>query len=332
MEVSPELKKVVDGAKAEGTLTIEAPPALLGGPDAVAAAADWMKREFGVSVRWNFTPNPYFPVLIAKIFTEMQAQQKSSTDAFIGAANSVQPMLDRGLFREIAWQELLPGRITPEIAEANGKALRVLSRFPGILYNKQQLPAIAQVNSMYDLLKPEFRGKIATNPFLNGFEVLIANWGYDKTADYVSKFSTQISGLVQCGSGERIASGEVLALALDCAGVEQTQPRFKELLSLQIVPDSAQRQYLYLTIPRNAASPNAGILYGLFFSTPEGQAWLRNRNNGDLDSYPESMQRGTVDEAEKRGIRFTNFNLDWAGKNSGVFSQLSGLIKLIQTK
>lgn len=332
MEMSPELKKIVDGARTESTLTIEAPPALLGGPDAVAAATDWMKREFGITVRGNFTPNPYFPVLIAKIYTEMQAQQKSSTDAFIGAANSIQPMLDRGLFREIAWQTLLPGRINSGIAEEKGKALRILSRFPGVLYNKQQLPEIAQVNSMYDLLKPEFHGKLTTNPFLNGFEVLIANWGHDKVTEYVTKFSTQISGLVQCGSGERIASGEILALALDCAGVEQTQPRFKDLLGLQIVPDSAQRQYLYLTIPTNAANPNTGILYGLFFSTPEGQAWLRNRNNGDLDIYPESTQRGKVADAEKKGIKFTNFDLDWAAKNSAVFPQMSGLIGLIQKK
>ena len=332
MEMNSELKKVVEGAKAEGTLTVEAPPSLLGGPDGVTAATDWMKREFGITVRANFTPNPYFPVIIAKIYTELQAKQKSSTDFFIGAANTVEPMLDRGIFREIAWQALLPGRITPEIAEANGKALRVVSRFPGILYNKQQLPEIVQVNSMYDLLKPEFRGKITTNPFLNGFEVLIGSWGYDKTADYVTKLSTQISGLVQCGSGERIASGEVLALALDCAGVEQTQPRFRNILGLQIVPDSAQRQYLYLTIPTNAADPNAGILYGLFFSTPEGQAWLRDRSGGDLDSYPESTQRGMIDDLEKNGVKFTNFDLDWAAKSRNVPTQLSALIKLIQKK
>ena len=182
---------------------------------------------------------------------------------------------------------------------------------------------------MVDLLKPEFHGKIATNPFLNGFEVLLANWGYDKTADYVTKFSTQISGLVECGSGERIASGEVLALALDCAGVQQTEPRFKNILELHIVPDIAQRQYLYLSIPTNAADPNAGILYGLFFSTPEGQAWLRSRNGGDLDNYPDSTQRGMVEENEKKGVKFMNLNLEWAAQNKDIPTQLFTLIKLV---
>src|SRR5687767_6949844 len=38
IEMTPELKKVVDGARSEGTLTLESPPDLLGGPDGVAAA------------------------------------------------------------------------------------------------------------------------------------------------------------------------------------------------------------------------------------------------------------------------------------------------------
>src|SRR5262249_27238882 len=156
--------------------------------------------------------------------------------------------LSSGIFRQISWTKLLPGRVTPEIAEANGLALRVSSRFPGILYNKQTSPEIGKIASLNDLLKPEFKGKFSTNPDLAGFDVLIGNWGYDKAADYIGKFVAQLGGVVPCGSGERIASGEVQALALDCAGTEQNQPRFKDFLALYIVPDAAQRRYNYLTI------------------------------------------------------------------------------------
>jgi len=94
----------------------------------------------------------------------------------------------------------------------------------------------------------------------------------------------------------------------------------------------AQKQYLYVTIPTNAASPNAAILYGVFFSTPEGQAWIRNRYEGDLDSYPESTQRGRIADLEKSGVKFATPNIDWAAKNRQIEAQLIALIKLIQRK
>ena len=42
LEMTPELRKVVDGARAEGKLTVESPPSLMGGGDAVKEAADWI--------------------------------------------------------------------------------------------------------------------------------------------------------------------------------------------------------------------------------------------------------------------------------------------------
>ena len=99
IEMTPELKKVVDGAKAEGTFTVEAPPTLLGGAEGVAAARDWMNREFGITLRGNHTPNPVFQVVISKIYTEMQAKQRASSDVFIGGVSQTEPMLDRGIFR-----------------------------------------------------------------------------------------------------------------------------------------------------------------------------------------------------------------------------------------
>ena len=89
----------------------------------------------------------------AKLFTEMQSNQKASSDAFTATAVQITPMLDRGLFQSVEWSKLLPGRITPNIVEADGRALRVLTQMPGILYNKQKLPEVAKITAMEDLLK-----------------------------------------------------------------------------------------------------------------------------------------------------------------------------------
>ena len=329
LEMTPELKQVVDAARSEAKLVVESPPGFMGGGDSVKAAADWMKKEFGLSIAVAWTPNPSTRIVIARTYTEQQAGQKATSDTFMASAEQIEPMLDKAIFRSIAWQKLMPQRIMPENVEADGRALRLVTRLPGILYNEQLFPQIGQIKSMYDLLQPEFRGKFATTPFLAAFDGFVERLGHDKSVDYVQKLGGQVSGLIECGSGERIASGEVLALVLDCAGTEQYQDRFKDLLGLHIVPDAALRRYQYLTIPVNAANPNVATLFGLYLTSEEGQAANRARRDGDLDTYPDSVQRKAVAEIEKQGRQFTNITLEWTAQHQDVAGELRGLIKLI---
>lgn len=329
-EMTPELRQVIDGARAEGKLIVESPPNLMGGGSSVKEAADWIKREFGITLDTAYTPNPNNRGQAGKLYAEFQAHVKASTDAFLAAAVPIEALLDTGLFRPVAWPALMPGRITPQIAEADGRALRILTRIPGILYNRQADPQMAGVQSMDDLLTPAFKGKFATTPDLGGLDGFVARIGYDKSVVYFTALAQQISGIVPCGSQERIASGEVLALALDCAGTAQTQDRFKNILALRIVPDAAFRRYQYLAIPAHAPDPNAGILFGLYLSSSEGQAANRDRRrDGDLDSYPDSVPSAALAEAEKEGVKFGDIDIAWAREHHDMANQIENLIKII---
>ena len=44
--------------------------------------------------------------MVSRIFTEMQAGQKASTDVYYGTAVQLAPFLSRGLFRKVAWTVL----------------------------------------------------------------------------------------------------------------------------------------------------------------------------------------------------------------------------------
>ena len=262
---------------------------MLAGPEGVKAAVAWIKSEFGLEIDGRWSPDPAFAQQAAKIFTEMQSGQKASSDVYTATAVQITPMLSRGLFEKFEWQKLLPGRITAEIVEADGRALRVLTQTPGILYNKKLLPQVADIKSMTDLLKPEFKGKFTTTPYLAGYDVLLSPevWGVEKTKDFITKMSDQISGLLLCGAQERIASGEHLALALDCAGAEHNRTRYADVLGLHVVPDNAQRRYTYITIPKNAANPNTAVLFALYMSTPAGQQFVWDAAGFNLDTYSE---------------------------------------------
>ncbi len=328
----PELKAVIDGAKQEGALSLQYAENIMGGTQGAQVAQAGIKQMFGVSLDVNFTPGPSFAPMASKLYTEMQAGQKASTDVYNGTAVQVYPFLARNLFRKVDWTKLYPGRITPQIAEADGRALRIVTALPGVLYSARTAPEFGKVVTMADLLKPEYKGKLFTTPYLAGFDVLVADsvWGYAKTSEYVGKLSAQVGGLVPCAATDRIAAGEVPALAIDCAGSEQNLPRYRGALGHVIIHDAAARRYNYLCIPENAAHPNAGILFALYASSPEGQKAIPLELFGiDLDDYPETQTHARVTALEKEGVKFQDVTIDWWGSQKNIEADLKKLIAQI---
>lgn len=329
---SPALQQVIDGARKEGALTLQYGDAILGGSEGAQIAAAGIKAMFGVDLQVSFHPGPSFAPMASKLFTEMEAGQKASTDVYNATAVELDPYLDRGLFRSVPWTTLYPERITPVIAEADGRALRVVTATSGILYNKNIGADFAQVHEMSDLLKPEYKGRLETEPYLAGFDVLVANgvWGYDKTAAFVKQLSSQVGGLVRCGATEQIASGEIPALAMDCGGNEQNLPRYKDVLAHNIIRDAAMRRFNYICIPVNAAHPNAGILFALYVSSPEGQRKIQYSLYGtDLDTYPDAISHATTAALEQQGVKFQDVTTAWWNSHPEIDNDLQKLIKII---
>jgi ABC-type Fe3+ transport system substrate-binding protein len=264
--------------------------------------------------------------------TEMQAGQPASTDLYNGTAVEVTPQLSKGLFRKVPWTELYPGRITREIAEADSRALRIVTKIPGILYNKNVAPQFAKADKVSDLLKPEFKGKLYTTPYLAGFDVLVGKdvWGYEKTENFIKQYAENIGGLVACAGVDRIASGEIPALALSCSGSEAHLPKYGGVLAESVLLDIASRRFDYLCVPTNAAHPNAAILFALYASSPEGQMKILHDGFGtELDTYPDTPSHQQIVGLEKEGAKFIDVTTDWYGSHPGIEDDLGKLIKIV---
>ena len=298
-------------------------------------AQEGMKKMFGLDLSVEWVPGPAFAPLAAALYQEKQAGQAASGDVYVGTPIQITPYLERGLFQAVDWVKLMPGRIAPELVEGDGKALRFMTFLPGINYNVKVATWVPQIKVLDDLLKPEYKGKFVTTPFLAGFDVLLADpkWGAKKTEEFVRKLSGQIAGLLGCEGEDRIASGETPALAIDCSGGSQNRLRYrgKGILDTHIVSDLAQRRYAYLTVPSHAAHPNAAILYTLYISSPEGQekvVW--DLYGQDLDLYPGSRSAKKVRELQGKGVNFTDVNIDWWKTNQGVEKDHLELTKIIR--
>ena len=337
IEITPELAKIIEGAKKEGRLQLRSTTSVNGAADGAKVTQDGIKRMFGVELSVEWVPGPAFAPLAAALYQEKQGGQPASGDVFVATPIQITPYLDRGLFQPVDWAKLMPSRIKPEYVEGDGKAIRFMTFLPGINYNVKVATWVPEIKVLEDILKADYKGKFVTTPFLAGFDVLLADpkWGRNKTDEFVRKMSTQIAGLLGCEGEDRIASGETPALVIDCSGGSQNRLRFrgKGILDTHIISDVAQRRYAYMTIPAHTPHPNAAILYTLYLSSPEGQEKVVWDYYGwDLDLYPGSHAGQRVRELQAKGINFTDVNIDWWKTNQGIAKDHLELTKLIRER
>jgi ABC-type Fe3+ transport system substrate-binding protein len=337
VKINPDLAKVIEGAKKEGKLVIRSTTSVNGGAASLKVAEAGIKTMFGVDIDIQWVPGPPFAPLAAALYQEKQAGQPASGEVYVATAVQIVPYLTRGLFLQVDWAKLYPDRITPQMVEGDKRALRYMTGFPGINYNVKAAAWVPEIKVISDVLKPQYKGKFVTTPFLAGFDVMLADskWGDKKTEDFIRGMSKQISGMIGCEAEDRIASGETPALVLDCMGGSQNRLRFrgKGILDTHIISDMAQRRYSYVTIPAHSAHPNAAILYTLYLSSPEGQEKVVFDYYGsDLDLYPGSHAEKRVKEQLAKGVKFTDVNVDWWKTNQGVAKEHVKLIKIIRSR
>jgi len=335
--MTPELAKVVKTAEAEGTISLRSTNTVFAGPEGAKFAQDAINKTFGTHLTVAWTPGPAYGPLAAILYQEKLAGQKSSTDVYTTTAVQMTPYLDKDLFRVVDWAKLMPSRINPNMVEAEGRALRFQTVLPGILYNRKAAPWVSSIETTADLLKPELKGKFYTTPFLAGFDVLLANdvWGVPKTEDFVRRLSPQLAGLAGCEATDRIASGEIPALVVDCSGgaVNRLKYRGKGILANHVIRDMAQKREDYLAIPVNAPHPNAAILYTLYVMTHEGQErMVYDLFGDDLYDFPDSHIHREADALAAKGIKFIDVTFDWWRAHPGLDKANAALAKLVRQR
>jgi ABC-type Fe3+ transport system substrate-binding protein len=332
-EMNAALKELAAAATKEGALTLGWSPATLGGPQGAARYQAAMNKAFGSNVHINYLPGPDMARMVNQLVTEFSARQKAHVDIMLAAAPQIVPVLKANFMEPVDWRRYLPARITPEMVELDGQIIRVVTGLTGVTYNSAMAPM--PPTTLQDFLKPEWKGKIASTPYAAGFDVLLAEdvWGKEKTVNYVRALSQQVTGLIRCGEAERIATGEYLALVMDCTGQDALQWQEKGAPLAQLLPlDAAQRRHYYFAMPRNAQHPAAAKLFTLFLLTEEGQKLAYDTWKTDLDLFPGSKMGKTVADLEKRNVKFKEVTVDWYSRHPEIDAGKSELIKIITTK
>jgi ABC-type Fe3+ transport system substrate-binding protein len=333
-QFSPELQKVIAGAKTEGKLSLIWSPTTIGGSAGAKRFQDGINKMFGTNIQITFTPGPSMPGVGNQLAAEKQAGRPASTDVYLAYSRTMALLHKLDLFEPVEWQKLLPGRITDANVEDNGALIKIVTALPGILYNTQLAPS--KPTALTDFLKPEWKGKIASTPYAANFDILAAKseWGPEKAIDYAKKLSPQLAGLIRCDAVDRVATGEFLALVMTCTGNEAiaVQEKGGPVDHVQ-ARDLVIKSFFYFGVPRHSANPNAAKLFVTYSMTPEGQALMWDVWQSDLDLFPGTHTAKAVEATEKAyNVKLQNLDMAWQLANLDDQQAWDEIVKIFTTR
>jgi iron(III) transport system substrate-binding protein len=291
-----------------------------------------MNRMFGTNIQVSFSPGRSMAATSAKIRAEAAAGQPATSDVYLGSSPFILPLVQRKVLKPYPWTKMLPGRITPAMVEGNGTAVRMATGLGGVTYNTKLAPM--KPTRISDFLDPVWKGKIASTPYAASFDILTAEgvWGPKKTEDFVRRLSKNIRGLIRCGEGERVATGEVVALVMDCSGQSAVQWAQRGAPVAQLLdPEAAVKRQFYLGVPKNSARPNAAALYSVFMMTREGQDIVWETWRLDSDLFAGSNINKQVVEMEKKGAKFAEGSIEFAAAHPEVNGLKAKLVKILKS-
>lgn len=298
-----ELEKVIEGAKKEGVMKVLWTEGHFGGDVGLQAMLDAMNRKFGTNVELQFTQGRSFPANLGRLTQEYKANQKSSTDIFLGSGSHMMSGLKTGMLSKVNWEALIerPAPNDPIFDRVNpeGVGVAVVSRVVGIVYNKNLVKGDDIPTSIEDVLNPKWKGQIATTPYVTGFYQFAAPdvFGEKFMTDYVTRLKPQIGGFISCNSLDKVASGEFAMLIFDCGRDATLRYKRRGAPLDHAVPKEVVRDnVINLGVPANAEHPNVAKLFIAFTQSKEGQDLLWKHGAYDSELYPGSNSKDLIDQ------------------------------------
>ena len=297
---------LVSGARGEGLLRASWSQDTLGGAQGFQEIGQALNKKYALNLRYEWAPGPSMSSMASKLIQEKAAGQPATTDVYVGTDAHFPLLLKQAALKQVDWGALSAGRITSEVAVEGGVGVKISSRFVGVPYNTNLVKGSDIPQQLSDVLKPKWKGKIASTAFAAEFPVLAspAASGGAKMDAFMEQLVPLVGGLIRCGEEQRVASGEFAMMVLDCGydptyALQQTGAPIDHAL----LKDAAIINMDRLGVPANSAHPNAATLFILYLSTPEGQALVWKLQHVDLHYYPETHQHQAVADVEAKGIK-----------------------------
>ncbi len=309
---SPEVQALIDAARQEGRLSFVWGEGTLGGSQGIQRLAEGFNRYYGLNLEVRFTPGPAMPNVAARVIEEVQAGRPAATDVYVGYANHIYMLMQGNALAPVDWLSWAPNIRDPRLLAPDGVAVTFESSMQGITYHTGRVRPEEVPTSMEDLLKPPYKGRLASTPYASGFDRLAVLWGEQRTLEYTRRLAEQVAGLIRCNEKERLLTGEFDLFALDCSHNDAFRMRAEGApIGFQTASDAPFVLQLYMGVPKHAAHPNAARLWVNYSLSPEAQALLYEREFTDSHLIPGNKMAAEIAKLQERTPRLLIVDVDF---------------------
>jgi ABC-type Fe3+ transport system substrate-binding protein len=249
----------------------------------------------------------------------------------MGADHHIATLMANNVLEAVDWTAWAPHIQDPALLAPQGMAVTYETWLPGITYNSTRVTGDAIPHTLQDLLKPEYKGRVAMTSYASGFDRLATPemWGKARTLDFATRYADQLGGLIRCNEIQRVANGEFDIFALDCNGSNALRAKAQgapvEFTSALDVPAA---NLVYMGVPKNAAHPAAAKLWIDYVLSREGQDMLYAAEYMDSHLVPGSRTAQEVDKLRASGATLQIF--DVAGVLSRDEAEMADVLADVQ--
>ena len=308
----PALQAVIDAARQEGALDLVWAEGVAGGREGTSRLAEGLNRRYGLNLDIRFTPGLNMAEMVPRLIQEYQTGRRSTTDVYVGADNHMSGLMANSVLEPVDWSAWSLNVRDPAQMAPQGMAVTFQTWVPGITYNPTRVSGAAVPRTLQDLLKPEYKGRVASTPYAANFDRLAtpAMWGKAPTMDFAARFADQLGGLMRCNEPARIAGGEFDVLALDCnQGTALAAKADGAPIEFAPATDVPAVNLVYLAVPKNATHPAAAKLWIDYMLSREAQDILFAIEYMDSHLVPGSQTAREVDKLRAGGAPLQIFDI-----------------------
>jgi hypothetical protein len=294
------LAALVAAAAKEGTLTLGASDTF-GSSKGAQLIEQHIEQKYHITFAIHYAPVGSGGAFLRQLVQEVRAGQTASSDiVFTANDKSIPPIMQR-----VEWPKYVPN-LPAEAVVYDRRAVKLMTELVGFSYNTKLVPPNEVPRTYADMLKPQWKGKIATSPYQGTFMAVLGlpdAFGPQKLLEFAKRFNEQVGGIMTCGDVDRIVAGEFLFFGLDCGDHEVRLRQRKGEPIASIYPrEATEINYISPGIPLTAAHPSAARLFIAYLLTREGQDDLWNLTGQDSDLMPGSHMAKVVGDLRKSHV------------------------------
>lgn len=298
----PNLAALTRAAAQDGTLNV-AWGNIYGGADGIRRITDGIAKKYGVKLAINYSTVANGASYLSSVVQEVRAGQTASSDVMFTLIDASEAKFAQ----PVDYRRYIP-TLPEDVMYYDKRSVVAVNVLLAEEYNPKLVTKGNVPTQLRDLLKPEWKGKIATSPYQGiqgAYLGLPQVLGHAGMLAFYQALSPQIGGLMTCAESDRVSSGEFLFFGLDCGDYEvRLLQRQGHDLGLFYPKEGTAIRAFAPAIPLTAAHPYAARLFVTFLLTPEGQQILWDTMAADNYRLPGSHMAKIIDDQRRHGVKF----------------------------